>query len=316
VNLGYRCNQTCVHCHVNAGPNRKETMTRETVDQVLEFMQAFKLATVDLTGGAPELNPNFDYIVESAVSLGRHVIDRCNLTVIFEPGKEYLPEFFERNRVELICSLPCYSQGNVDRQRGKGTFESSIRALRVFNSLGYGRPGSDLVLNLVYNPVGPHLPPPQKQLEQDYRRDLWEKFGIEFNNLFCLTNMPITRFEKFLKARGQYDRYLALLAAVVARVVLAPADAAVARRGGRDRSEKPPPRGKVLPHATDEVVRERLDLPLLATAIAEREVGLLRLRDGVDESDLIATTGAAGDFRRPEYRRVFRAIDVLMSARR
>ena len=211
VNLGRYCNLACVHCHVESGPTRTEMMRRETAEAVLRFLSATEIPTLDITGGAPELNPNFDYIIESAVSLGRHVIDRCNLTVIFEPGKEYLPEFFERNRVELICSLPCYSQGNVDRQRGKGTFESSIRALRVFNTLGYGRPGSDLVLNLVYNPVGPHLPPAQKKLEQDYKRELWEKFGIEFNNLFCLANMPITRYATHLKLRGEYDQYMELL---------------------------------------------------------------------------------------------------------
>ncbi len=211
VNMGRYCNLACIHCHVESGPTRTEMMTRGTVDAVLRFLSATEIPTLDITGGAPELNPNFDHLVESAASLGRHVIDRCNLTVIFEPGKEHLAAFFKRNRVELICSLPCYSQDNVDRQRGKGTFDSSIRALKIFNALGYGRPGSDLVLNLVYNPVGPHLPPPQNKLEQDYKKELWEQFGIEFNNLFCLTNMPITRYATHLKLRGEYERYMELL---------------------------------------------------------------------------------------------------------
>ncbi|MBI4526327.1 MAG: arsenosugar biosynthesis radical SAM protein ArsS [Deltaproteobacteria bacterium] len=211
VNMGKYCNQACIHCHVESGPTRKEMMSRETVNAVLRFLEATNIPTIDITGGAPELNPNFDDLVESAVGLGRHVLDRCNLTVIFEPGKEYLPTFFQRHRVELICSLPCYSEENVDRQRGKGTFELSIRALRVFNELGYGRPQSGLVLNLVYNPVGPHLPPPQAKLEQDYKKELREKFGIEFDHLYCLSNMPITRYAMHLKLRGEYDRYMELL---------------------------------------------------------------------------------------------------------
>ena len=211
VNMGRYCNQACIHCHVESGPNRKEMMTRETVDAVLRFLAATGIPTVDITGGAPELNPNFDHLVESAVSLKRQVMDRCNLTVIFEPEKSYLPEFFQRHRVELVCSLPCYSEENVDRQRGKGTFDLSIRALKIFNRLGYGQPGSDLILNLVYNPVGPHLPPPQERLEKDYKRELRDKFGIEFNHLYCLSNMPITRYETHLKLRGEYQQYMELL---------------------------------------------------------------------------------------------------------
>ena len=211
VNMGKYCNQACIHCHVESGPNRTELMRRETVDAVLRFLGRTNIPTVDITGGAPELNPTFDYLVDSAVGLGRHVMDRCNLTVIFEPGKEYLPEFFKRNQVELVCSLPCYSQENVDRQRGQGTFDLSIRALQFFNRLGYGQPESDLELNLVYNPVDPHLPPPQDQLEQDYKRILKEQFGIVFNRLYCLSNMPITRYETHLKLRGEYDRYIELL---------------------------------------------------------------------------------------------------------
>jgi radical SAM/Cys-rich protein len=186
-------------------------MTRKTVEGVLSFLGGTKIPTVDITGGAPELNPNFDYLVESATALGRRVMDRCNLTVIFEPGKEHLPEFFKRHSVEVVCSLPCYSQENVDRQRGKGTFDSSIRALKILNGLGYGRPQSGLALNLVYNPVGPHLPPPQEKLEADYRRELRESFGIEFNRLYCLANMPITRYETHLKLRGEHHKYMELL---------------------------------------------------------------------------------------------------------
>lgn len=211
VNLGRYCNLACIHCHVESGPTRTEMMSRETVDAVLAFLARSSIPALDLTGGAPELHPDFDYLVESARAIGRHVMDRCNLTVIFEPGKNYLPEFFKRHQVELICSLPCYSEENVDRQRGKGTFELSIRALQRLNELGYGQPDSDLLLNLVYNPVGPHLPPPQEQLEQEYKQKLSAEFGIVFNHLFCLTNMPITRYAKHLRLRNEYDRYKDLL---------------------------------------------------------------------------------------------------------
>jgi radical SAM/Cys-rich protein len=211
VNMGKYCNQACTHCHVDAGPGRREAMTRETAEAVLKFLSASKIPTVDITGGAPELNANFDYLVESCVNLGRRVMDRCNLTVIFEPGKDYLPEFLRANRVELICSLPCYTEENVDRQRGDGAFELSIRALQRFNELGYGDPASGLDLHLVYNPLGAYLPPPQEGLEQDYKKILREKYGIVFNRLYCLANMPITRFEKFLKLHGEYDRYRELL---------------------------------------------------------------------------------------------------------
>jgi radical SAM/Cys-rich protein len=211
VNMGKYCNLACIHCHVESGPNRTELMSRETVDAVLRFFERTNIPTVDITGGAPELNPSFDYLVESAVSLGRHVMDRCNLTVIFEPGKDYLPGFFKRHRVELVCSLPCYSEENVDRQRGKGTFELSIKALQIFNKQGYGQPESGLVLNLVYNPVGPHLPPPQHQLEQNYKRVLKENFGIIFDRLYCLSNMPITRYATHLRLRGEYEKYMELL---------------------------------------------------------------------------------------------------------
>jgi len=211
VNMGRYCNLACIHCHVESGPTRKEMMSRETVDAVLHFLARTEIPTLDITGGAPELHRDFDYLVEAARGLGRHVMDRCNLTVIFESGKDYLPEFFKYHQVELVCSLPCYSEENVDKQRGKGTFDSSIRALQRLNEIGYGQPGGGLVLNLVYNPVGPHLPPPQEQLEQDYKRILREQFGIVFNHLYCLSNMAITRYATHLKLRGEYDRYVELL---------------------------------------------------------------------------------------------------------
>ena len=211
VNLGRYCNLACIHCHVESGPTRKEMMNRENVEAVLRFLARTNIPSLDITGGAPELHPDFAYLVLAARRLGRHVMDRCNLTVIFEPGMEYLPEFLKIHGVELICSLPCYSQENVDKQRGKGTFDASIRALQLLNEAGYGRPDTDLILNLVYNPVGPHLPPPQEKLAEDYRKILRQKFGIEFNQLYCLTNMPITRYATHLKLRGEYERYQELL---------------------------------------------------------------------------------------------------------
>jgi len=211
VNMGKYCNQACTHCHVEAGPGRREIMTRATVEAVLKFLSASAIPSVDITGGAPELNPNFDHLVESCVRLGRRVMDRCNLTVIFEPGKDYLPEFFRANKIELVCSLPCYTEENVDSQRGDGTFELSIRALQRLNELGYGDPATGLELHLMYNPLGAYLPPPQERLEEDYKNILKDKYGIVFNRLYCLANMPITRFEKFLKLRGEYDGYLELL---------------------------------------------------------------------------------------------------------
>ncbi len=211
VNLGRYCNLACIHCHVESGPTRKEMMSRENVEAVLRFLARTGIPTLDITGGAPELHSDFAYLIVSARKLGRHVMDRCNLTVLFEPGMEYLPEFFKLNEVELVCSLPCYSEENVDKQRGKGTFDASIRALQLLNEIGYGQIGGDLVLNLVYNPVGPHLPPRQDKLEQDYKKILCEQFGIAFNRLYCLTNMPITRYATHLKLRGEYDRYRELL---------------------------------------------------------------------------------------------------------
>lgn len=210
VNVGYRCNQSCVHCHVNAGPTRTETMGRETIDDVIAYLQASGVATLDITGGAPELNPHFRELVCAARALSVHVIDRCNLTIVEQPGFEDLPEFLADNQVEVIASLPCYLEENVNRQRGDGVFHSSVRVLRRFNELGYAREGSALTLNLVYNPQGPALPPAQHQLEGDYRQHL-DGYGIAFNHLFTLANMPIQRFGSMLVSKGQFGQYMDLL---------------------------------------------------------------------------------------------------------
>ena len=211
VNVGYRCNQSCVHCHVNAGPNRTEEMSADTVDLVLEVLRARKVATLDITGGAPELNPHFRRLAISARALGVQVIDRCNLTILFEPGQEDLAEFLATERIDIVASLPCYSLERVDRQRGAGVFDKSILALQKLNALGYGQPGSGLTLNLVYNPQGPVLPPDQRTLQADYERELGEHFGIRFNTLFALANMPIQRFGSTLISKGQFQRYMQLL---------------------------------------------------------------------------------------------------------
>ncbi|MEH6589502.1 MAG: arsenosugar biosynthesis radical SAM (seleno)protein ArsS [Halioglobus sp.] len=210
VNLGYLCNLSCVHCHVNAGPTRTELMDEETIEQVLALARNTGATTLDLTGGAPELNPHFRQLVSQARADGIHVIDRCNLTVLFEPGQEQLAEFLAQHEVEISASLPCYEESNVEQQRGKGVYDQSIRAIRLLNSLGYGR-DSGLRLNLVYNPVGAVLPPPQAALEVDYKRELGQRFGIEFNELFTITNMPISRFGAVLLAQGQYQDYMDLL---------------------------------------------------------------------------------------------------------
>lgn len=211
VNLGYRCNQTCLHCHVNAGPNRTEMMDGETVDLVLEVIRLRKIRTLDLTGGAPELNEHFRRLVVGARDLGVTVIDRCNLTILSEPGQEELAEFLASQRVEVVASMPCYSVANVDRQRGEGVFDRSISGLQALNALGYGAPDGDLILNLVYNPQGASLPPPQAALEADYKRELGAHFGIRFNHLFALTNMPIQRFGSTLVSKGTFQTYLRLL---------------------------------------------------------------------------------------------------------
>jgi len=211
VNVGKLCNQTCRHCHVDAGPTRTEIMTRETAEQVVAVLARCDIPVVDITGGAPELNPNFEYLVREARALGRHIIDRSNLTVFFVEGKGYLPEFLRDHQVEITASMPCYLEKNVDAQRGKGVYAKSIEALKWLNRLGYGRPGTGLVLNLVYNPLGPSLPPPQKPLEEEYKRELGARFGITFNRLLTLTNMPISRFLKDLEKQGSTERYMELL---------------------------------------------------------------------------------------------------------
>ncbi|MHB8454539.1 MAG: arsenosugar biosynthesis radical SAM (seleno)protein ArsS [Acidiferrobacterales bacterium] len=211
VNLGYRCNQQCVHCHVNAGPGRREQMDSETAGQVLEYLGASGAQYLDITGGAPEINMEFRNLVRGARTLGVRVIDRCNLTILEEPGFEDLAEFLAVQQVEIVASLPCYLEENVEQQRGKGVYASSIRVLQRLNGLGYGRDGSGLTLNLVYNPVGPNLPPPQNILEQDYRTHLGRHYGIVFNRLYTLANMPIQRFGSMLVSKGQFQDYMRLL---------------------------------------------------------------------------------------------------------
>ena len=211
VNLGYKCNQSCLHCHVNAGPTRTELMTLDTINEVIAYLQSAGIKTLDITGGAPELNPHFRRLVEAARNLGVRVIDRCNLTILFEPGHEDLAQFFAGQQVEITASLPCYLEDNVDRQRGKGVFGTSIRALQLLNGLGYGQPGSALKLNLVYNPQGPVLPPAQQQLQQDYKQRLSVSYGVVFNELYVITNMPIQRFGSTLISKGQFEPYMNLL---------------------------------------------------------------------------------------------------------
>jgi radical SAM/Cys-rich protein len=211
VNLGYKCNQACLHCHVNAGPARTEMMDEQTIGVVVRYLETSDVAVLDLTGGAPEMNSHFRDLVSRARELGVKVMDRCNLTIIEEPGHENLAEFLAANQVEIAASLPCYIEENVNRQRGDGVFEKSIRALRKLNNLGYGIVGSGLTLNLVYNPQGPSLPPPQDELEQQYRLHLVDEYGVSFNQLFTLANMPIQRFGSTLVSRGQFNEYMGTL---------------------------------------------------------------------------------------------------------
>jgi radical SAM/Cys-rich protein len=274
VNLGYLCNQSCLHCHVNAGPARTEQMSRDTVDAVLAALDATGAATLDLTGGAPELNPNFRYLVSNARQRGVRVIDRCNLTVLSHPGQEDLGAFLAAQQVEVTASLPCYLRDNVESQRGAGVYDASIEGLRQLNALGYG---DTLVLNLVYNPVGATLPPPQESLEADYRRELGARFGIRFNRLLTLTNMPISRFGAVLLAQDQYHAYMGLLRenfyaanleALMCRRLLS-----VDWRG----------------YLYDCDFNQMLDLPLLAS---DRRRHISELQDGATlEGDAVSTAG-------------------------
>ncbi len=212
INVGKLCNLTCVHCHVNAGPKRKEIMTRRTVDRIIDWLAKTDIPTLDLTGGAPEMIPDFRYFVERVKSLqpSRHVIDRCNLTILLEPGYADLAEFLAMNQIEIIASMPCYSAKNVNAQRGEGVFEGSIKALQLLNSLGYGY-DPELPLHLVYNPIGASLPRPQAELETDYKRELANHFGIVFNKLYTITNLPIGRFAAYLRHNDKLDEYMELL---------------------------------------------------------------------------------------------------------
>lgn len=211
VNVGKMCNMTCRHCHVDAGPDRREMMTRETIDQCLDAMRDSGIKTVDLTGGAPEMNPEFRYFVEEVRGMGKHVIDRCNLTILLAPGYEDMAAFLADHQVEIVASLPCYLPENTDKQRGDGAYQLSIDALQKLNALGYGQPASDLMLTLVYNPIGPSLPPNQQTLEDQYREHLRREYGIEFNRLFTIANMPISRFLEDLVESEQYESYMQTL---------------------------------------------------------------------------------------------------------
>jgi radical SAM/Cys-rich protein len=208
LNLGYRCNLSCIHCHVNAGPRRTEAMDQATMQLALTVAERLQVQNLDLTGGSPEMNPQFRWLVEQAKGAGLHVMDRLNPTIMEEPGYDWVGGFLARHEVEIVASLPCYSQDNVDEQRGDGVFESSVRALQQLNALGYGQPGSPLQLNLVYNPNGAFLPPEQKALEQTYHRLLGENFGIVFNHLYALANMPIQRFGSWLLSKGHFQGYM------------------------------------------------------------------------------------------------------------
>jgi len=212
ITVGYMCNPTCAHCHVDAGPDRQEIMTRSTMQQCLDALDQTGIHTVDLTGGAPEMNPHFRWLVEQVRQRGRHVIVRSNLTIL-TVNKKYraLPEFFARHGLEVVSSLPCYTAENTDKQRGDGVFAKSIEALQMLNAVGYGKAGSGLELNLVYNPLGAFLPPKQEKLEQDYKKQLGEHFGIVFNKLLAITNLPISRFLDYLLQTGKYEQYMQLL---------------------------------------------------------------------------------------------------------
>ena len=209
INVGKMCNQVCKHCHVDAGPDRKEIMTRETMELCLEILKTSAFKTVDLTGGAPEMNPDFRWFVEEIKALGKHIIVRCNLTIILANKRFHdLPDFFKKHQIEIVSSLPSFTQDRTDRQRGDGVFDDSIKALQLLNSVGYGMDGTGLILNLVYNPAGAFLPPDQVALEREYKAELEKRYGISFNNLFAITNMPISRYLDYLLNTGNYDKYM------------------------------------------------------------------------------------------------------------
>lgn len=212
INIGKMCNQTCNHCHVDAGPDRVEIMSRATMQQCLEVLRNLDVKTVDITGGAPELNPDFRWFVEQLTALGKHVMVRCNLTIIVSnPRFRDLPDFYKEHQIEIVSSLPFYRADRTDRQRGQGVFDRSLEALRMLNAVGYGKSGSDLLLNLVYNPSGAFLPAPQEQLERDFKTELLRHYGIEFNHLYCITNMPISRYLEYLLNTGNYEKYMSRL---------------------------------------------------------------------------------------------------------
>ena len=212
INIGYKCNQACKHCHVNSSPSRTEMMSEEILNLIPKIIKKFNIKTLDITGGAPEMNPNFKKLVLSLKNQNINIIDRCNLTIFFEKGYEDLPDFLAENNVIITASLPCYEKENVEKQRGSGVFDKSISAIKILNKLGYGINETGLQLNLVYNPINPTLPPPQEKLETDYKNILYEKYNITFNNLYTITNMPINRYADFLKMTGELEKYFELLA--------------------------------------------------------------------------------------------------------
>ena len=212
INIGYKCNQACKHCHVNSSPSRTEMMSEKILDLIPKIINKFNIKTLDITGGAPEMNPNFKKLVLSLKNQKINIIDRCNLTIFFEEGYEDLPDFLAENKVIITASLPCYEKENVEKQRGSGVFDKSINAIKILNKLGYGKTDTGLQLNLVYNPINPTLPPPQEKLESDYKKALYEKYDITFNKLYTITNMPINRYADFLKMTGELEEYFELLA--------------------------------------------------------------------------------------------------------
>ncbi len=212
INIGYKCNQACKHCHVNSSPSRTEMMSEKILDLIPKIVKKFNIKTLDITGGAPEMNPNFKKLILSLKNQDINIIDRCNLTIFFEKGYEYLPNFLAENKVTITASLPCYEKENVEKQRGSGVFDKSINAIKILNNLGYGKNNTELELNLVYNPINPTLPPAQDKLEKDYKKVLFEKYQITFNKLYTITNMPINRYADFLKMTGEFEKYFELLA--------------------------------------------------------------------------------------------------------